>query len=93
MKTVLLFLVTGLLLIATSKAFGQEAQAPVYKDGECWLFGSVSKNFQGYVSGVLAVPVNGDHKICFLQRRFVGSWMELQNHKYQLVAYGITFST
>ena len=69
MKNVLLFLVTGLLLIATSKAFGQEAQAPVYKEGECWVFRSLSKNYQGYVSGVLAMPVNGDHKICFLERQ------------------------
>ena len=30
----------------------------------------VSKNFQGYVSGVLAMPVNGDHKICFLEDKF-----------------------
>ena len=71
MKNVLLFLVAGVLLIPTFKVFGQEAQAPVYKEGECWVFRSVSKNFQGYVSGVLAMPVNGDHKICFLERKFV----------------------
>lgn len=71
MKNVLLFLVAGVLLIPALRVFGQEAQAPVYKDGECWLFRSVSKNFQGYVSGVLALPVNGDHKICFLERKFV----------------------
>ena len=70
MKNVQLFLVAGVLLIPVSKVFGQEAQAPVYKEGECWVFRSVSKNFQGYVSGVLAVPVNGDHKICFLERKF-----------------------
>jgi hypothetical protein len=70
MKNVLVFLVAGVLLIPDFKVFGQEAQAPVYKEGECWLFRSVSKNFQGYVSGVLAMPVNGDHKICFLDRKF-----------------------
>lgn len=70
MKTVLLFLITGLLLILAFKVFGQEAQAPVYKEGECWVFRSVSKNYQGYVSGVLAMPINGDHKICFLERKF-----------------------
>ena len=70
MKNVLLFLVAGVLLIPAFKVLGQEAQAPVYKEGECWVFRSVSKNFQGYVSGVLALPVNGDHKICFLERKF-----------------------
>jgi len=70
MKNVLLFLVAGVLLIPAFKVFGQETQAPVYKEGECWVFRSVSKNFQGYVSGVLALPANGDHKICFLQRKF-----------------------
>ena len=71
MKNVLLFLVAGALLIPAFKVFGQEAQAPIYKEGECWLFSSVSKNFQGYVSGVLAMPVNGDHKICFMEGKFV----------------------
>src|SRR5215813_56619 len=71
MKNVLLFLVAAMLLISPFKVFGQEAQAPVYKEGECWLFRSVSKNFQGYVSGVLAMPVNGDHKICFLEGKFL----------------------
>ena len=71
MKTALLFLLAGVLLMPTFKVFGQEAQAPVYKDGECWVFRSVSKNFQGYVSGVLAMPVNGDHKICFMEGKFV----------------------
>lgn len=71
MKSVLLFLVAGMLLIPAFKVFGQEAQAPVYKEGECWLFRSVSKNYQGYVSGDLALPVNGDHKICFLGRKFL----------------------
>jgi hypothetical protein len=71
MKNVLLFLVVGILLIPAFKVFGQEAQAPVYKEGECWLFRSVSKNYQGYVSGVLALPINGDHKICFLERKFL----------------------
>ena len=66
MKNVQLFLVACVLLVPASKVFGQETQAPVYKEGECWLFRSVSKNFQGYVSGVLALPANGDHKICFL---------------------------
>lgn len=70
MKKVLLFLVVGVLLIPGFKVFGEEAQAPVYKEGECWLFRSASKNFQGYVSGVLALPANGDHKICFLERKF-----------------------
>jgi hypothetical protein len=70
MKNVILFLATGVLLIPAFKVFGQEAQAPVYKEGECWVFRSVSKNYQGYVSGVLAMPVNGDHKICFLERKF-----------------------
>src|SRR5262250_1791597 len=70
MKTVLLFLVAAMLLISPFKVFGQEAQAPVYKEGECWVFRSVSKNYQGYVSGVLAMPVNGDHKICFLKAKF-----------------------
>jgi hypothetical protein len=70
MKNVLLFLVAGVLLIPASKIFGQEAKAPVYKEGECWVFRSVSKNFQGYFSGDLALPVNGDHKICFLERKF-----------------------
>ena len=92
MKNVLLFLVAGVLLMPAFKVFGQEAQAPVYKEGECWLFRSVSKNFQGYVSGVLAMPVNGDHKICFMEVN-LSRWMEVQNHKYQLVAYGITFYT
>jgi hypothetical protein len=55
MKSVLLFLVAGVLLVSAFKVFGQEAQAPVYKDGECWLFRSVSKNYQGYVSGCLGV--------------------------------------
>src|SRR5262245_8307329 len=70
MKNVLLFLVGAMLLISPFKVFGQEAQAPVYKEGECWVFRSVSKNFQGYVSGVLAMPGNGDHKICFLEGGF-----------------------
>ena len=70
MKNVLLFLVAGVLLIPAFKVFSQEAPAPVYKEGECWVFRSVSKNFQGYVSGVLAMPVNGDHKICFLEGGF-----------------------
>jgi hypothetical protein len=70
MKTVLLFLIIGVLLILAFKVFAQEAQAPVYKEGECWVFRSVSKNFQGYVSGVLAIPGNGDHKICFLEGGF-----------------------
>ena len=70
MKTVLVFLVAGVLLVTALEVFGQEAQAPVYKEGECWLFRSVSKNYQGYVSGDLALPVNGDHKICFLERKF-----------------------
>ena len=70
MKTVLLSLVAGVLLLTAFKVFGQEAQAPGYKNGECWLFRSMSKNFQGYVSGVLALPVDGDHKICFLQAKF-----------------------
>jgi hypothetical protein len=61
---------SGRVTYTRLKVFGQEAQAPVYKEGECWLFRSVSKNFQGYVSGVLALPVNGDHKICFLERKF-----------------------
>ena len=46
MKNVLLFLVAGVLLVPASKVFGQETQAPVYKEGECWLFRSVSKNFK-----------------------------------------------
>ena len=71
MKTVLAFLIVGVLLVTALEAIGQEAQAPVYKEGECWLFRSVSKNYQGYVSGDLALPVNGDHKICFLERKFV----------------------
>src|SRR5262245_31809555 len=70
MKTVLLFLITGVLLILAFKVFAQEVQAPVYKEGECWVFRSVNKNYQGYVSGVLAMPVNGDHKICFLKAKF-----------------------
>src|SRR5215468_7830930 len=70
MKNVMLFVVVGVLLIPASKVFAQEVQAPVYNEGECWVFRSVSKNFQGYVSGVLAMPVNGDHKICFLERKF-----------------------
>lgn len=70
MNKVLLFLVAGVLLITPFKVFGQEAQAPLYKEGECWLFRSVSKNYQGYVSGVLALPVDGDHKICFLEGKF-----------------------
>src|SRR5215510_3445805 len=70
MKNVLLFLVAGVLLIPSFKVFSQEAPAPVYKEGECWVFSSVSKNFQGYLSGDLAMPVNGDHKICFLERKF-----------------------
>src|SRR5215510_1461872 len=68
MKNFLLFLVAGVLLIPAFKVFSQEAPAPVYK---CWVFRSVSKNFQGYLSGDLAMPVNGDHKICFLERKFV----------------------
>ena len=52
------------------EVFAQEVQAPVYKEGECWVFRSASKNWQGNVSGVLALPVNGDHKICFLERKF-----------------------
>ena len=58
------------MLIPAIKVFAQEAQAPIYKEGECWVFRSVSKNYQGYVSGVLAMPVNGDHKICFLKAKF-----------------------
>jgi len=71
MKNVWVFLVVGVLFITAFKVFAQEAQAPVYKEGECWVFRSVSKNFQGYVSGVLAMPVNGDHRICFLEGKFV----------------------
>src|SRR5215475_15722884 len=70
MKTVLFFFVACVLLISASQVFGQEAQAPIYKEGECWVFRSASKNFQGYVSGVLAMPGNGDHKICFLEGGF-----------------------
>ena len=70
MKNFLLFLVAGVLFISAFEVFGQEAQAPVYKEGECWIFRSVSKNWQGYVSGVLALPGNGDHKICFLEGKF-----------------------
>src|SRR5262249_47312060 len=70
-KNVWVFLVVGVLFITAFKVFAQEAQAPVYKEGECWVFRSVSKNFQGYVSGVLAMPVNGDHRICFLEGKFV----------------------
>jgi hypothetical protein len=70
MKNVLIFLGAGMLLIPAFKVFGQEAQAPVYREGECWVFRSASKNFQGYVSGVLALPVNGDHRIWFLESRF-----------------------
>ena len=44
MKNVLIFLVAVVLLISAFKVFGQEAQAPVYKQGECWVFRSVSKN-------------------------------------------------
>jgi hypothetical protein len=71
MKKVQLFLLAGVLLISVFEVFGQEGQAPVYKEGECWLFRSVGKNYQGYVSGVLALPVNGDHNICFLGRKFL----------------------
>src|SRR5262245_27939051 len=70
MKNALNVLVASVLLISASQVFGQETQAPVYREGEYWVFRSVSKNFQGYVSGVLAMPVNGDHKICFLGRNF-----------------------
>jgi hypothetical protein len=70
MKNFLLFLVAGVLFISAFEVFGQEAQTPVYKEGECWVFRSMSKNYQGYVSGVLALPANGDHKICFLERKF-----------------------
>src|SRR5262245_23930475 len=70
MKNILLFLVAVVLFIPALKVFAQEVQAPVYKEGECWVFRSVSKNFQGYVSGVLAMPVNGDHRICFLEGGF-----------------------
>jgi hypothetical protein len=73
MKNILRLLMAGVLLIPAFEVFGQEAQAPVYKEGECWQFRSVSKNWQGYVSGVLALPVNGDHKICFLERQFFES--------------------
>jgi hypothetical protein len=49
-------------------ASGQErASQPVYQDGECWIFKTVNKNYVGYTSGVSALLVNGDHKICFLQ--------------------------
>ena len=65
MKNVLLFLVTGLLLIAASKVFGQETQAPVYKEGDCWVFRSVSKNFQGLEDLLLA-----DVGFIGLSRRF-----------------------
>jgi hypothetical protein len=65
MKNVLIFFVAGVLLILAFKVFGQEAQAPVYKQGECWVFRSVSKNYQGYVSGVLAMTVNGDTRFVF----------------------------
>src|SRR5215475_10121445 len=71
MKPVLLFLVAAMLLLSPFKVFAREALAPVYKEGECWVFRSVNKNFQGYVSGVLAMPVNGDHRICFLEGKFV----------------------
>ena len=92
MKTVLLFLVAAMLLISRFKVFAQEAQARVYKEGECWVFRSLSKNFQGYVSGVLAMPGNGDHKICFWKVDFLRR-MEAQDHEYQPIAYGITFYT
>ena len=70
MKNVLNVLIAGVLLIPASRVVGQEVQAPVYNEGECWVFRSVSKNFQGYVSGVLAMPLNGDHKICFQKGKF-----------------------
>ena len=84
MKNVLLFLVAGVLLMPAFKVFGQEAQAPVYKEGECWVFRSLSKNYQGYVSGVLAMPVNGDHKICFLD----GEFFELEGARKSQISTG-----
>jgi hypothetical protein len=70
MKNIMFLFVAGVLLLPSISVFGQEAQVPLYKEGECWVFRSVSKNFQGYVSGVLAMPINGDHKICFLEGGF-----------------------
>lgn len=71
MKKIQLLLLVGGLLISAYEVFGQETQAPIYKDGECWLFRTVAKNFQGYISGVLDIPVNGDHNICYLRRKFL----------------------
>ena len=70
-RRLLLFLVTGVLIISGFEVFAQETQTPVYKEGECWLFRSVSKNYQGYVSGVGSLPADGNHKICFIGGKFL----------------------
>jgi len=64
------FVVAATVLMAFHVLGQEQAAQPVYQEGECWLFRSVSKNYQGYVSGVLALPVDGDHKICFWEGKF-----------------------
>lgn len=63
--------VVATAVVTAFHVLGQErAERPVYQEGECWLFRSVSKNYQSYVSGVLALPVDGNHEICFLEGKF-----------------------
>ncbi len=60
MKKFLLSLIAGVLLIAAFKVFGQEAGAPVYKDGDCWQF-RVSEGGFIYSS---SDALSGDYELC-----------------------------
>ena len=51
------------VVLVITKGFAQEtAQAPQYKDGECWQFRYTEKDFIGYSSRILPV---GDYEICY----------------------------
>ncbi len=60
-----------MVLTMAFQASGQEqAGQPVYRTGDCWVFRSVKKNYSGQVSGDRAMPVDGEHKFCFLEDKF-----------------------
>jgi hypothetical protein len=60
MKNVLFSLVAGVLFIAAIKVYGQQAEAPVYKDGDCWEFRSSETGFIYSSSDALS----GDYGVC-----------------------------
>lgn len=73
MKKIFLFLIAGVLLIATSKAFGQEQlEAPNYKDGDFWLFKATERDFVGSRSD----PIVGDFSVEYLTGRVKVSFID-----------------